>query len=299
MKKLTDEEILDEMKRRFIENQRNISDLKILNEQLMNVNLKLVESEKLKSHFLSNIRNEIINPLSSILSLSQSIATCESATPKTICDQAKFISDEAFNLNLQLNNIFASAEIEAGELLHEFYNVDIAGLIETELHRFKDFSAKRHLALDFENHLPAQDQAFTFRTNPEKIKMIISNLLVNAVCWSQGEQNVIIRAKTSQNNLVIEVQDFGVGIAPGDIPQIFDRFKQLDPNIYTENRGNGLGLAIVKAYIEFLEGTIEVKSEIKKGSTFIVTLPQPPEGLETEGFSTGGQEFLFGESEIF
>ncbi len=299
MKKLTDEEILAEMKRRFIENQRNISELKILNEQLMDVNLKLVESEKLKSHFLSNIRNEIINPLSSILSLSQSIATCDNTSHKTICDQAKFISDEAFNLNLQLNNIFASAEIEAGELLHEFYNVDIVGLIETELQRFKDFTAKRQLALDFENHLTTQDPTFTFRTNPEKIKMIISNLLVNAVCWSEGQYKVIIRAKTSENNLIIEVQDFGRGIAPENIPHIFDRFKQLDPNIYSENRGNGLGLSIVKAYIEFLEGSIEVKSELKKGSTFIVTLPQPPEGMETEGFSTGGQEFLFGDSEIF
>ncbi len=299
MKNITDEELLAELKKRFIENQRNIAEMKILNDQLMEVNLKLTESEKLKSHFLSNTRNEIINPLSSILSLSQSIAASDKSAHQTNCGLANYIFDDAFNLNLQLNNIFASAEIEAGELHPEFYHVDIVELIQTELHRFKDFAAKKNLGFVFENHLAKNGETFIFRTNPEKIKMIISNLLVNAVSWSNDHDKVIIRAKTENNVLSIEIQDFGKGISQENIPQIFDRFKQLDPNIYTENRGNGLGLSIVKSYAEFLEGSIEVKSELGKGSNFIVSIPQPPEGMEGEGFSSSGQEFLFGESEIF
>ena len=299
MKNITDEELLAELKKRFTENQRNITELKVLNDQLMDVNLKLIESEKLKSHFLSNTRNEIINPLSSILSLSQSIAKSGNSEHQINLDLANFIFDEAFNLNLQLNNIFASAEIEAGELQPEFYNVDIVELIQSELNRFKEFAEKKHLVFDFENYLAKNGETFTFRTNPEKIKMIISNLMVNAVSWSEGREKVIIRAKSDDNNLVIEIQDFGKGISPENLPLIFGRFKQLDPNIYTENRGNGLGLSIVKSYIDFLEGNIEVKSELGIGSIFKISVPQPPEGMETEGFSSGGQEFLFGESEIF
>jgi len=299
MKQLTNQELLAELKRKFDENQRNIRDLKILNDQLMDVNAKLIESEKLKSHFLSNTRNEIINPLSAILSLSRNISDNLNSTPEANREQANYIFEEAFNLNLQLGNIFASAEIEAGELFPEFYDVDIIGLIETELERFTNFAAKRNLTLEFKNRLDRNNGPFIFRTNPEKIKMILSNLVVNAVSWSEGPGKVIILAKSESNQLIIEVRDFGKGIAPENIPFIFGRFKQLDPNIYTENRGNGLGLSIVQAYVEFLEGSIDVKSEPEKGSTFIVKLPQPGEGQSTEGFSSGGQEFLFDESEIF
>jgi two-component system phosphate regulon sensor histidine kinase PhoR len=129
--------------------------------------------------------------------------------------------------------------------------------------------------------------------------MILSNLLVNAVSCSVGPGKIIIRTEIVDDKLVFEVEDFGKGIAPENLQIIFDRFVQLNHNIYTENRGNGLGLSIIKTYLEFLNGSIDVKSEPGKGSTFTVTIPQPPEGIETDGFSGDGQEFLFEEGEIF
>ncbi len=299
MHHLTDEELLAELKRRFSENQRNNAELKLLNEELLSVNAKLLESEKLKSHFLSNIRNEIINPLSSILSLSKNLSGINDLSENITRDQAALIHEEAFSLDLQLANIFASAEIEAGELNPEFYIVDIVGLFQSELERFKDFASKRNLVFEFENGLSLKNADFSFRTNPEKVKMILSNLLVNAVSCSDGPGKIIIRAKIVDDKLVFEVEDFGKGIAPENLQIIFDRFVQLDKDIYTDNRGNGLGLSIIKTYLEFLNGNIEVKSEIGKGSTFTVTIPQSPQGMETDGFSGGGQEFLFEEGEIF
>ena len=299
MHNLTDEQLLAELKKRFGENQQNIAELKLLNEELLSVNAKLLESEKLKSHFLSNIRNEIINPLSSILSLSKNIAGSNNESLHIARNQAELIHEEAFTLDLQLANIFASAEIEAGELNPEIYKVDVAGLFQSEIERFKDFAAKRKLIFEFENELPGKDGGFSFRTNPEKVKMILANLLVNAVSCSTDPGKIIIRAKNDDDKLVFDVQDFGKGIAPENLQIIFDRFVQLDKDIYTENRGNGLGLSIIKTYLEFLSGNINVKSEPGKGSTFTVTIPQPPEGMETEGFSSSGQEFLFEEGEIF
>ena len=299
MHHLTDEELLAELKRRFSENQRNNAELKLLNEELLSVNAKLLESEKLKSHFLSNIRNEIINPLSSILSLSKNLSDSRDLSENISREQAALIHEEAFSLDLQLANIFASAEIEAGELNPEFYIVDIAGLFQSEIERFKDFASKRQLVFQFENGLSRKDADLGFRTNPEKVKMILSNLLVNAVSCSDGPGKIFIRAEIVDDKLFFEVEDFGKGIAPENLQVIFDRFVQLDKDIYTDNRGNGLGLSIVKTYLEFLNGNIEVKSEPGKGSTFTVIIPQPPEGMETEGFSGGGQEFLFEEGEIF
>jgi signal transduction histidine kinase len=299
MHHLTDEELLAELKKRISENQRNNTELKLLNEELLSVNAKLLESEKLKSHFLSNIRNEIINPLSSILSLSKNLSTSNHLSENITREQATLIHEEAFSLDLQLANIFASAEIEAGELNPEFYIVNIAELFQSEIERFKDFAEKRKLVFEFENGLSQKPADFSFRTNPEKVKMILSNLLVNAVSCSFGPGKIIIRAEIVDEKLVFEVEDFGKGIAPENLQIIFDRFVQLNHDIYTENRGNGLGLSIIKTYLEFLNGNIDVKSEPGKGSTFTVTIPQPPEGMETDGFSGSGQEFLFEEGEIF
>ncbi len=194
MHNLTDEQLLAELKKRFGENQQNIAELKLLNEELLSVNAKLLESEKLKSHFLSNIRNEIINPLSSILSLSKNIAGSNNESLPIARNQAELIHEEAFTLDLQLANIFASAEIEAGELNPEIYKVDVAGLFQSEIERFKDFAAKRKLIFEFENELPGKDGGFSFRTNPEKVKMILANLLVNAVSCSTDPGKIIIRA---------------------------------------------------------------------------------------------------------
>ncbi|MFP4048152.1 MAG: hypothetical protein ACLFT4_10400, partial [Bacteroidales bacterium] len=101
---LTDQELINELKKRFEQNKRSLQEVKQLNDQLKRVNKKLEDSEALKSHFISNITNEIINPFSSIIGLARNIMSLGKADWKQVKSMVSMIYYEAFNLNFQLRN---------------------------------------------------------------------------------------------------------------------------------------------------------------------------------------------------
>jgi len=296
--KISDEELLNELKNRFEINRQNMIELTDLNKQLIEVNLKLADSEKLKSHFLSNVRNEIINPLSSILSLSSNIAAISLSTEE-MQKQARIIFNEAFVLNYQLTNILCSADIEAGESKLEVYNVNISELTRSVVNKLSPYAQNRKIELVFEKHVPEELNDRNFKSDPAKLRLILENLILNAVNWSYNKSQVIVSLYEQEEMIQLRVRDFGVGIKREDQEVIFDRFKQLDERIYTDNPGHGLGLSIVKAYTEILNGNISVESEPGKGSTFTLWIPFATEMTMSEGFSYDGQDFLFEEGELF
>ncbi len=297
MESLSEKVLLEELQRRFDQNRQNIEQLKLLNRQLKEVNVRLEESEQLKTHFLSNVRNELINPMASIMHLSRGIAAAGDISQQEITKMASMIYEEAFSLNFQLNNIFAAAEIEAGENACEHYRIDVEELARSAISKFTGLAAAKGLKIKFENNLD-RDQSFLYRSDPAKLQTIIENLLVNAITWSEARGEVIVSADFCQDGLQLRVRDFGKGI-PDDLQErIFDRFKQLDMNIYTDNRGQGLGLCIVKSYVELLDGSVTVNSGKGRGTEIIICIPDAGD-VESQGFSDNGQEFLFDNGEKF
>jgi len=119
MYKITDEELLQELEKRFSENKNSIKELQKLTKQLKEVNGRLEESESLKSHFISNITNEIINPFAAILGLSRNILDVKKEDWNKVISMVQMIHSEAFHLDFQLKNIFAAAKLEAGDWMPE------------------------------------------------------------------------------------------------------------------------------------------------------------------------------------
>jgi len=297
-KELSDEQLLAELKTRIEERQQSFNKLEEINVELSKANQKLLESEQLKSNFLSNARNEIINPLSSILSLSQSIAFSENTDIAQIQKLATIIYKEAFDLDFQMNNIFSSAEIEAGEASCENYSIDFVNLVEKQIHKYKNFATDKGLQLLLENKISGNEQYL--KSDPSKIEMIISNLLVNAINWTDQPGDIIISISTDGAKKIFSVSDHGRGISKEDQNIIFDRFKSIDPSVHTKNKGHGLGLSIVKAFTEILDGEIKLESTPGSGSTFTLIIADAISGGEMMGSSDGGQDFLFdGSAELF
>ncbi len=143
--RLTDTELLDELRRRFEQNKNALLELKNLNDELRVVNKKLEESESLKSHFISNITNEIINPFTSILGLSRAILSVDKENWKKVISMVALIHSEAFHLDFQFRNIFVAAKIEAGEIFPEIFNVDIRNLIDSVIESFKFEMKKKRI----------------------------------------------------------------------------------------------------------------------------------------------------------
>src|ERR1035437_7614631 len=172
MSKLTDEELIEELRNRFRMNRKALKELQELNCELKVVNKKLEESESLKGHFISNITNEIINPFTSILGLAKHILSVKKEDWKTVISMVALIHSEAFNLDFQLRNIFVAAKIEAGEIYPEILNVDIKTLIYNVLDAFRFEAKKKSLDFNFEfNIIPSIGSTFYFKTDPEKMRL--------------------------------------------------------------------------------------------------------------------------------
>lgn len=294
---LSDKELIQEITKRLqdaisyreiIEKQRD--ELKIANENL-------AESEALKSHFISNITNEIVNPFASILGLSKNIIASADSDIVKIKNMAELIHSEAFELDFQLKNIFTAARIEAGQAEPEFIKTDINLLVVSVVSAYKYKAEQKQLKINFNFDLDENlSEGSYFNTDPEKIRLIVSNLLSNGIKYSNAANRIEIKGWIEGNNLKISVKDYGIGIDPQNLQIIFDRFKRIDSSINSLNPGHGLGLSVTKALLDILNGEIDIKSKRSIGSVFTITIPQA-ETTDTDGYALDGNEFIFNDED--
>ena len=297
---ITDELLLEELKKRFEHKRKAIEELQGITQELESVNNKLKSSEALKSHFIANINNEIVNPFASVLGLSRSIMLVKENDWERVQRLAKLIFTEAFQLDFQLKNIFVAAEIEAGNIRPQYSNVCIKQVIEGIFVDMKSDLDAKHLTTVFRSNLTNENgDAIYFKTDPEKFKIIVANLVSNAIKFSKGAE-IEVEAFLDGSKLTLSVKDYGIGISESNQKIIFDRFTRLDTGINSLNRGHGLGLSIVKALLEIFEGEIKIESKRGEGTTFIIVLNEPQGGEDIEDFSFEGNEVFFGtEEEVF
>lgn len=294
MHNLTDEQLLLELERRFKENKMSLIQQQKLTSQLKDLNKRLEESEALKTHFISNITNEIINPFAAILGLSRSILDVKKENWQKAMSMVHLIHSEAFNLDFQLRNIFSAAKLEAGEWTPEIMNADINETIRTTLESFKYEAEKKQISIEYLFDVsPGIEKSFYYKTDTEKLRIILSNLVSNAIKFSKIQGEVIVRAWVEQEELYISVSDNGEGVSEENKKIIFDRFKRLDSGINSLNRGHGLGLSVNKALIDLLEGELTLESTPDELTVFTVRIPPGQVSDDSTGFAMDSNEFLF------
>lgn len=260
------------------------------NRQLIEVNERLRQSEALKTQFLANMRNEIHDPLSAILGLAEEIRdTCVSLDQCR--SMATLITREASHLEFELRNIFCAAELEAGETAPVITCVDITSVLRNAVKDFAGAAQEKEQTL----RVCAGEGCQAFPTDMSKVRIILANLVANAIEFSPHQGCIDLRAEVQGGELLLEVEDQGPGIGDADRGPIFERFRQLERGHARAHRGQGLGLAVVKALVELLEGEIIVDSELGRGSKFTCRLPPGGlvEGAETKSFD--GNLYIFDE----
>jgi len=299
MSNLSDRQLLKELRQRLDESNKAKTELQDLSKDYQEVSRKLNESESLKSHFISNITNEIVNPFTSILGLSKAILSVEKNDWKKVVSMVALIHSEAFNLDFQLKNIFVAAKIEAGEIAPNITKVNIKSLIQNVIDAFNIVSRKMGISIDLQYDIEyGFGKNLYFKSDSEKLKLILSNLINNALKYSYKDSKVIIRVTIEDDILQIFVQDFGTGISEKNQKVIFERFKRLDSGINSINRGHGLGLSITKSLLDVLDGNINIESKKGEGSTFSISIPEAKNMIE--GFSGEGNDIFFDDDdEIF
>jgi signal transduction histidine kinase len=239
-----------------------------LNLELNRVNKLLSDSEALKSHFISNITNEIVNPFASILGLTESLKELDEADFNRSKSISARIHKEALDLNYQLKNVFAAAKLEAGLYMVEPSSCNIKELLSEVLYSYEDAIRNKNIKLLSEVNLDNE----IIISDSDKLKLILSNLISNAIKYTpdKGVVKILIDLRDS---FIVRISDSGIGFEEDQLQALFERFRQLDEEINTINKGYGLGLSVVKACIDLMGGQLIINSKPKEGSEFTIQLP--------------------------
>lgn len=207
---VTDKQLLKLLKQRLEDKSEMEKKFAELQTECQTMGKRLKDSEALKSHFISNVTNEIVNPFTSIIGLSKAILSVEKQDWKKIVSMVALIHNEAFNLDFQLKNIFTAAKIEAGEILPNVQKVHIRQLIQNVIDSFSIVTRKMGIDIefDYEIQLGFGEKDYYFNTDSDKLKQIISNILNNAVKYSYKDSKVIVKCWIDDDLLFISIQDF-------------------------------------------------------------------------------------------
>ena len=226
-----------------------------------------------KSIFLANMSHELRTPLNAILGFSGMLAREENATADQQ-EKLAIINRSGQHLLSMINDVLDLSKIEAGSVELQEHPFDLVALIKEISVMIQSRATEKGLSVVVE----AETISFPYvKADVGKLRQILINLLSNAVKFTD-EGGVTIRCgtdpipeKPNHCHIVIEVEDTGPGIDPARQAQIFEPFVQgIDEPV---RKGTGLGLSICKKYAELMGGTIELESEVGKGSLFRVRLP--------------------------
>ena len=243
-------------------------------EELEARKLEAEQASQAKSNFLANMSHELRTPLNSIIGFSEILVErLDGKVEQKPMTFLRSIASSARHLLGLINDILDLSKVDAGKMdvTPELFSVRAS--IEGVCHIMGGIAANK--AQSFELTIP--DDLPYIEADPVRFKQILSNLLSNAVKFSPPSSVIRISAQlrtdAEEEMVEVSVADEGIGIAPEDLDRIFEEFKQLDAGRSREFEGTGLGLALVKKFVELQNGTVGVRSEIAKGSTFTFTLP--------------------------
>ncbi|MCB9016887.1 MAG: PAS domain S-box protein [Lentimicrobiaceae bacterium] len=256
----------------FVAVSEDITEKKKIVEDLIIEKQKAEEASQLKTEFLNNMSHEIRTPMNGIIGFSEML--CEENIDH---EQRKLFTDIIVKSSFQLLNIIDDI-LEISRL--ETHQIDISletfslnTLLKELCFLFEKRIKEKGLSLSFKTAL--DDNASYITSDKAKITRVISNLIENALKFtSKGsiETGYVIK----DNRVSLFVKDTGIGISPGNIERIFDRFAQEEKELSRKYGGLGLGLAISKENAKLLNGDITVESEKNVGSTFYLTIPYLP-----------------------
>ena len=240
------------------------------------LNLKLYEMNQIKSEFLATMSHELRTPLNSIIGFSEILENAKGLEEKQVRFASNIRNSGRLLLDL-INDILDLAKLEAGKMEVNPSEFNIRQLVSELCDMVRNLAETKNIKLtyDVDEEFPVVYQDKT------KFQQILTNLLSNAIKFTPEGGRINVNAERidkGQDQLRIHVSDTGVGIGEPDQAIVFEKFRQGPSaigrdSLTREVSGTGLGLSIVKELCILLGGTIELESEVGKGSTFTVTLP--------------------------
>jgi two-component system sensor histidine kinase BaeS len=214
---------------------------------------------------VADVAHELRTPLSTVRSYLEGLI--DGVVP---AGQELFVSlhDEAMLQQRIVDDLQVLAQAEAGSLSYRKDRLGVAELLEMcrTAVAVKAESAGIRLAVQASGHAEVYG-------DPDRIRQVVGNLVGNALRYTPPGGSITIGSRVSGDAVIVEVSDTGCGIAPDDLPHVFDRFWRADASRGRSTGGSGLGLAIARQIVADHDGDMSVRSQVGMGTTFTVRLP--------------------------
>lgn len=232
------------------------------------------ELSKLREGFFSNISHEFRTPINMIITsiqlLEQRCKSCDLGNCKDcFIKDIQRISINTLRILKISNNFIDLTNIQSGNMEYKPKNHDIVNTIESiceDINKYKKF---KNIDIIFDTEI--EEKIISF--DKIKLERIILNLISNAIKFNHTDGKVIVSISLEHDYVKISVKDNGIGISENDIDSIFNGFSNVEDRFTKICEGCGIGLALTKYLVEMHQGTINVISELGKGSEFIVSIP--------------------------
>ena len=253
----------------YISIQEDITERKIIEQQLIIAKEKAEESDRLKLAFLANMSHEIRTPMNGILGFTELLKDRD-ISPEEQQEYIKIIEKSGKRMLNIINDIISISKVESGQIEVTPSETDVNEQFEYLLTFFKPEAMHKNISLSITKELAAKNTIV--KTDREKLYAILTNLIKNAIKFT-NEGSIEFGCVKKGKYLEFFVKDSGLGISNSQKKIIFERFRQANDTVSRSHEGSGLGLAISKAYVEMQGGKIWVESKEQIGSTFYFTLP--------------------------
>ncbi len=220
--------------------------------------------------FLANAAHELKTPVAILKSTLQSLLQRERSAKDYRAGLEQAL-DDMQRLETLLHSMLRLARAEqwaTASAGREMPAVDVSSTCRSAVDRLQALASERNVVLALE-----ADGTMLVQADPDDLELVWSNLLENAIRFSPPGEKVRLCMKANGRRGTVEIEDRGPGIAPEELPHIFERFHRGDSSRARETGGYGLGLAISKALVEAYGGTITAENRSQNGTTMLVSLP--------------------------
>jgi PAS domain S-box-containing protein len=258
---------------------RDITERKRAEEEIRRAKNEALTASKLKSTLLTNMSHEFRTPITGILGNAEILT--DELTDSSLREFVEGIIISGNRLNVTLNSIMELAQLSSSDYPVRLQDLPFEQAIEGIVKDFEQLAKNRNLSLRLVNDC-GRLQVLADR---EMFKKAVSQVVDNAQKFTkEGGVEIVLRSENMDGGrmAVCEVRDTGIGIATEDCEVIFQEFKQLSEGFSRSHEGSGIGLTIARKLIDLMCGSIKVKSQLGRGSTFSILLPASTSTVESD-----------------
>ena len=227
----------------------------------------LRQAVKARDDMIGIVSHDLRNPANAIKMLAQSVIAEAETLPPSVTERLRIVHQAAVQIDTLIQDLLDVTRVEAGKLTVNPRSIDIGEVVRDAIGPLRTIAQSRSIALEatIEAGLPLVNG------DPQRVMQVISNLVGNALKFTEEYGRVVVGVQRDEAFVVISVRDNGVGIPAEQLPHVFDRFYSPAPG--TRRQGAGLGLPIAKGIVEAHRGTISIDSAVGDGTTVRFTIP--------------------------